>query len=300
MTARWVRFLAPAAIPAAIAAAAWAVHMLTGFAALPSLLVALLIAAVVHVAILGIGFAIAATHSAGEQASPSEWWRALLGEMTVSAWAFYWAMPFRAAFAAPAAQGTRLPVVLVHGYLCNRGVWHRLARRLHAIGHNVEAVNLKPVFGSIDGYARLVDQAVQRACARSGKAQVALIGHSMGGLAIRAYAREFGTARVAGIITLGTPHNGTTHAGLGLGANARQMRRNSRWLAALAASEPAELRQRMLCVYSRHDNLVAPFMSATLEGARTHEISGIGHLQLTVAPLVLRAVEDELQAIESR
>ena len=74
---------------------------------------------------------------------------------------------------------------------------------------------------------------IERIAAGTGQAKVVLVGHSMGGLAARAYLARRGAARVARLITIASPHHGTALAVMGLGANARQMRRGSEFLATL-------------------------------------------------------------------
>ena len=60
-----------------------------------------------------------------------------------------------------AARGRRGPL-LVHGFVCNRGLWNPWLERLHARGIPFVAVDLEPVFGSIDDYVRILENAVQR------------------------------------------------------------------------------------------------------------------------------------------
>jgi alpha-beta hydrolase superfamily lysophospholipase len=65
------------------------------------------------------------------------------------------------------------------------------------------AVNLEPLFGSIDHYARIIEAAVARREAAT-DIPVLLVGHSMGGLAIRAWLRQFEAhTRVHRAITIG-------------------------------------------------------------------------------------------------
>ena len=52
----------------------------------------------------------------------------------------------------PSAQG-RLPVLLLHGYVCNRGFLLPLGRYLNAHGVGVYSHNLEPVYAGIDSYA---------------------------------------------------------------------------------------------------------------------------------------------------
>ena len=74
--------------------------------------------------------------------------------------------------------------MLIHGFFCNRGIWKPWLARLHAAGVPCVAVNLEPIFDSIDHYADIVEDAVQRIEHATGLAPV-LVGHSMGGLALR-------------------------------------------------------------------------------------------------------------------
>lgn len=217
---------------------------------------------------------------------------------------FQWAQPWLAGRALAGEHrvdasraSAGIPVVLVHGYLCNRQVWRPFARWLAARGHAIQGVDLEPVFGSIDAYAAQVDDAVRRLCARTGAERVAIVGHSMGGLATRAYLRAHPDAPVARVVTLGTPHRGTAHARFGQGTNAMQMRRDSPWLRELAASEPAGLRSRLTIVLSHHDNIVAPQAVQILPGARVVEFSGLGHLSLASDRAVWQVVATALDEV---
>jgi triacylglycerol esterase/lipase EstA (alpha/beta hydrolase family) len=187
-----------------------------------------------------------------------------------------------------------LPVLLVHGYVCNRGYWGRLARRLGAAGISHAALDLEPIGAGIDDYVPLLRRAVEALCAASGSARVILVCHSMGGLAARAYLRSDGAGRVARVITLGTPHHGTGLASFGPGLNARQMRRGSDWLGALAAAEDPARRALFTSIFSHHDNIVAPQTSSWLEGAKNLEFGAIGHVALGRHPRILACVLDEI------
>src|SRR5437764_4922920 len=129
------------------------------------------------------------------------------------------------------------PVLLLHGYGCNSGYWAHLTPLLDAARISHATVDLEPVVASIDDYVPLVEQAVTSLCAASGAARIAIVAHSMGGLVARAWMRTHGRARVARLITLGTPHHGSALARFGLGENAAQMRPRGDWLRKLAAGE---------------------------------------------------------------
>lgn len=187
---------------------------------------------------------------------------------------------------APARTG-QIPLLLIHGYNCNRGFWWWLKPRLEAHGGGVATLTLEPLHGDIDGYAEQVAQAVNRLCQATGASQVMLVGHSMGGLAARAYLRRYGELRVARLITLGTPHRGSLLAHLGIGRNARQMEPGSAWLRELAQTP---LPVPCVAIYSCHDNYVMPQLNARLESAENVALPGVGHLAMSISPVVLEAL----------
>ncbi|MEO5737879.1 MAG: alpha/beta fold hydrolase, partial [Variovorax sp.] len=160
------------------------------------------------------------------------WWNEVLTAPRV----FLWRQPFRShAEADHLPPGVARPgVVLVHGFFCNRGLWNPWMRELRALGVPFIAVNLEPLFGSIDRYADCLDAAVARVEASTGM-PVVLVGHSMGGVAIRAWLARFNAdRRVRRVVTIGSPHHGTWLARYGHTANGRQMRRRGPWLIDLA------------------------------------------------------------------
>jgi pimeloyl-ACP methyl ester carboxylesterase len=196
----------------------------------------------------------------------------------------------------PAQPTGRRGVVLVHGLMCNRGVWLHWLGHLRAAGHAHVAVNLEPVLGSIDGYAKAIDEAVRRVTEATGLPPV-LVCHSMGGLAARAWLRAYAAdARVHRVLTLGTPHAGTWLARFSHTENGRQMRMNSAWLQALKAQEPPSRAKLFVCWYSNCDNIVFPATVAALPGAQHRLVTGVAHVQMVLDPQVVQACLRELEA----
>ncbi len=193
-----------------------------------------------------------------------------------------------------------LPVLMLHGYGSNSGFWLPFSRRLRAAGISHAAIDLEPILADIDDYAPRIERAVQALCEATGAPQVILLCHSMGGLAARAWLRAFGSARAARVITLGTPHFGSTLAGFAVGANARQMLTPAgdpdSWIARLDASENAALRGLFVSVYTRHDNIVSPQSSAILPGASHVALDLVGHVALGFDHSVGERVNAEIRS----
>lgn len=222
------------------------------------------------------------------------WW----GEVLAAPQVFFWRQPFREQAcpdALPPEAHGRTGVLLVHGFLCNRGFWNPWIRALSAQGVPVVAVSLTPVFGSIDDYPAIVESAVRRLEQATGRKPL-LVGHSMGGLAIRAWMRDCGgETRVHGVVTLGTPHHGTWLGRWAHGTNGRQMAPDSTWLQRLAAGETASSRRLFLCIYSHCDNIVFPASSACLPGAEVCHVPATAHVDLIHQPRVMAEVLARLQ-----
>ncbi|CAM3112446.1 alpha/beta fold hydrolase [Janthinobacterium lividum] len=224
--------------------------------------------------------------------------RLFLGELRATLWASSWGMLRPRLHAADTVAGQGLPVLLIHGYVCNRGYWTQLSRQLARAGVVHDGVDLEPIGADIEQFVPQVEQAITELRARTGSDRVILVAHSMGGLVARAWLRRHGARRVARIITIGTPHHGTALANLAAGANARQMSRihgaPDAWLAQLAASETPETRALITSIYSHHDNIVAPQSSAQLPDARNLAFGGIGHVALASDARVLRQLLEEI------
>ena len=225
--------------------------------------------------------------------------RAWIGEVWWGLWTFGWRQPFgvhsvpdHLAMARTRCRG----VLLVHGFVCNRGLWNPWMKRLRARQVPYVAVSLEPVFGNIDAYAEPIQVAVQRLVAATGQPPL-IVGHSMGGLAARAWLRRFGgSERCAGIVTIGSPHHGTWLARFAFSRNGRQMQRAGAWLAALndGASTAADV--PFVCYYGHCDNIVFPAGTATLPGACNIHLPGRAHIHMLGSP---RLFDDVLARLEN-
>ena len=231
----------------------------------------------------------------------SAWIRSLLGEYRAGVVIFLLRQPWtRKAPRLLPATGThkRIPVVLVHGYLCNHRIWDDVAPQLRAQGHDVFAVNMEPLFCSIDRYAEVVESAIQALLTHSGQQQVALVGHSMGGLAIRAWLRVHGRDRAARVLTLGTPHVGTQVPQHVKSKNGIQMAWKSEWLDTLAASGVPAAHGLFRIALTPQDNIVYPQRAQVLPNVTPTVFEGIGHLQMCLDPAVIQWLKSQLADVD--
>jgi triacylglycerol esterase/lipase EstA (alpha/beta hydrolase family) len=194
-----------------------------------------------------------------------------------------------------------VPVLLLHGVLCNAGVWQRVRTHLVARGiARVYALTFAPPVGSIEDFADQVASRVDAILAETGAQRLALVGHSMGGLVARAYLRRYGAEKIALTMTLGTPHHGSVHAWLFAGAALAQMRPGNAWLAELNRTEGASCPVRFVSLWSWHDSMVAPQTSSRLAGAVDIELDGIGHNALLDDARVFECMARELAGLQAQ
>lgn len=252
-----------------------------------------------HAVVLGLEFILMAWVNRSDpapRATEGEWLRAWWAESVTAPWVFSWWQPFRWRALPDTAVGEathtgRRAVVLVHGFVCNRGLWMPWLRELRARGVPYVTVNLEPVFGHIDGYAPQLEAAIERATRATGQPPL-VVAHSMGGLVVRAWLRAAGpgaAARVHHVVTIGTPHRGTWLGRLSRVPNGREMSDAGPWVQALAGGDTSVSRPPFTCWYSNCDNIVFPVSTATLPGADNRLLRGVPHVALAYHPAVMRA-----------
>lgn len=230
-------------------------------------------------------------------------WAAWVGEFFARLISFNWSQPFAdsAMGPEPVVVGTGTPILLVHGYCSNRGMWWRFCKRLHTAGFGpVFTIDLEPPFASLDAFAAQLAKRIEEVCAATGAAKVFVIAHSMGGLVTRAYMlrhAQVGSQRIDGFVSLGSPHHGSALAVFGLGACVRQMRRHSGWLHQLEHEErtPSLPKPPSWSIYTTNDDLVYPPETSRLDWADNIVVDGIGHVGLLFSPDVFSILQSILQ-----
>lgn len=182
------------------------------------------------------------------------------------------------------------PIVLVHGYIRNRGCMLVLAWRLKRAGlRNVYNVGLGNTLAPIERLSQRLSTRLATVFAVTGGVPLVGIGHSLGGIALR-WCVDHG-ASLGRIITLGTPHRGTRVAYVGPGESAVQLRPGSSFLSQL--DDPPHV--PLDALYSTHDNIVIPFESAAY-GENPRQFEELGHITLLYDTEVFERVLELLDA----
>lgn len=114
---------------------------------------------------------------------------------------------------------SRYPIVLVHGIVASDRFtetlfWGRIPETLRRAGFAVFFGKTDSV-GSVEGNSVALGKTVEAVVAATGEPKVLLMAHSKGGIDARHYAATQGeTSRVAGLVTVCSPHGGSELADL--------------------------------------------------------------------------------------
>ena len=199
------------------------------------------------------------------------------------------------------AAGT--PILMVHGMVDNRSIFTLLRRGLRRRGFGrVLSLNYSPLTTDVRVAAEGLAHQVELLCADTGYEKVHVIGHSMGGLVARYYVQRLGgDARVHTLVTLGTPHGGTSAAYLVPYSLGRQLSPGSSLIRELAEPAPG-CRTRMLAFWSDLDQLMVPKRHARIDHpdllARNVLVRGVGHMSLPITRAVVHQISTALAHLD--
>ena len=212
--------------------------------------------------------------------------------------------------AEPVAQERPGPVLLVPGYGGGSGSLQSLADVLSAAGRDVTVVGLPGNgTGDLNASADALGQAADAALARTGEESVDVVGYSAGGLVARLWVADGNADVVRRVVTLGSPHHGTSLADLAgdvapnqcpLGC--QQMASDSDLLAELNGGDETPEGPTWVSIWTTQDETVTPPESARLEGAVNLIVQSVcaqarvSHGALPRDPVVQQMVLAELAA----
>ncbi len=208
----------------------------------------------------------------------------------------------------PVPQDQPGPVLLVPGYGGRVASLDPLAAALRAAGRDVVVVErLGDGTGDLRAEAEHLRDVAERTRADRNVPSVDVIGYSAGGVVARLWVRDYGGAEVARrVLTLGSPHHGTSQAALGrelaggCPTACEQLVPDSDLLRRLNAGDETPDGPRWATVRSTGDQVVTPVDSAALDGAVNILVqdvcpgSSASHGELPGDPVTLAALTSVL------
>ena len=213
--------------------------------------------------------------------------------------------------AAPVVQDRPGPVLLVPGYGGRVESLAPLAATLRAAGRDVRVVRrLGDGTGDLDNEAERLADVAEQTLVETGAPSVDVVGYSAGGVVARLWVRDHGgSSRARRVLTLGSPHHGTTQAALGrqlaggCPTACEQLVPDSDLLRRLNAGDETPDGPLWATVRSRDDQIVTPVDSAALDGALNILVqdvcpgANVSHGELPSTP-VTRAALDAVLGID--
>jgi len=173
------------------------------------------------------------------------------------------------------------PILLVHGYCMNAGMWFFIRQQLiKRLPNPLFTITLSP-FAPIEKFSKKVAKKARRIVQETGIPELILIGHSQGGLVSAFYTENLAPpASVKQVITIGTPLKGTRLASFGIGPNAKQMRLGSSFLKDLENQITSNTTTHYNHMALYMDNIIVPASSALLgdDSQNAVTIQTAGHL----------------------
>lgn len=196
----------------------------------------------------------------------------------------------------------RPPLILVHGLYHNVSAWTLYHRWLQAAGFsNVFFLGYSSWNQTFPALVARLEQLLVQVREHFPNHPPVVVGHSLGGLLGRACAQSLsGPTRLAGVITLGTPHRGSKLAAFGLGELAQSLLYCGPLIEALETGK-GESSIPCVALYSPIDNMVLPHHSLqpTEPGWVQQETTPLSHVAMLYHRPTAELVMDYLNSMGS-
>ena len=180
------------------------------------------------------------------------------------------------------------PVLLIHGIFHNSSAFLKIKQRLKNFGwRQVTSMNLSTYRKGIPELAQEISQKIDAILKDSDFKKVDIIAHSLGGMMARYYIQLLEVhSKVRHCITLGTPHQGTLLAQIGLGKSIQDLKKTSEVMRKLN-STPLPKSVKFTSFWSPFDTLVLPpknsqlkYSVKSLEYVKNIKVPDAGHAGL--------------------
>ena len=197
------------------------------------------------------------------------------------------------------------PVLLVPGYGGRVESLDPVAAELRRADRDVRVVpRLGDGTGDLDAEAAHLGRVAEQVLSETGATSVDVVGYSAGGVVARLWVREHGgDSRARRVLTIGSPHHGSSQAALGrelaggCPTACEQLVPDSDLLRRLNAGDETPAGPEWATVRSRGDQVVTPVDSAALDGAINILVQdvcpgvAVSHGELPGTPVTLAALD---------
>jgi triacylglycerol lipase len=186
-------------------------------------------------------------------------------------------------------------VMLVHGLFATAGVMRPLRREIEARTGAFTTSFTHPPGPGIPSIARDIAEAVR---AISGEVRIHLVGHSIGGVAVRYFVQELGSdSRVVQTISIGSPFGGARPARLLPAPVGRDIAPGSELLERLARGARERLGVPHLSIVGQEDHVVPS--GACLAAGEELAVPGCGHNSLIYHARVVSEVAARIAHVQA-
>lgn len=193
------------------------------------------------------------------------------------------------------------PILLIHGLYHNSSAWIEYRSLLKKAGLGpVFTINLGNPFGSITQHAKKVARKVNEIQEITGRKDIFLVGHSMGGIVASKFALDEATieTQVTDIITIGSPLKGSVAARyIGFGKSVKEMSKGGAYIDELNERINRQDKIKFFHIASETDALVPLLSALNLENKKAKRlvISNLGHAGLLYSKRIIQPIIDYYQ-----